>query len=380
MNEASALQSPLPDDDAELVERVRLAMVSGIGPRLAEALLARFGTATAIFSASRDELCQVEGIGAKLSAAIQAGRREIDAAAEIELARRSGITLLARERSRYPRSLLEIADPPSVLYVRGELHPEDSLAIAIVGARHATQYGLQLAERFAASLARAGLTIISGLARGVDGAAHRGALAAGGRTLAVLGSGLLQIYPPEHRELAADVARSGAVISELPLRVKPLAGTFPQRNRLISGMSLGVLVIEASLQSGALITARHAGEQGRDVFAVPGRVDNRMSHGCHRLIRDGAKLVETPDDVLEELGPLSAPTPTADGRVLHHPAELKLNELERQVLDAISGGQSTIDEVVRVSGLPTPQVLAIISALEIRRLVRRLGGNTITRL
>lgn len=374
-----SLDAALPDD-GELVERVRLALVPGIGPRLAQALLARFGSATAIFSASRDELCLVEGIGAKLSAAIQTSRREIDALEEVELARRSGITLLARERPQYPHTLLEIFDPPSVLYVRGDLLPEDSLAIAIVGSRHATQYGLQLAERFAASLARAGFTIVSGLARGIDAAAHRGAIGAGGRTLAVLGSGLLQIYPPEHRDLAADVARGGAVISELPLRVKPLAGTFPQRNRIISGLSLGVLVIEASVQSGALITARHAGEQGRDVFAVPGRVDNRLSHGCHRLIRDGAKLVETPDDVLEELGPLATPTAAPDGRVVHHPAELKLNELERKVLDAISGGQSTIDEVVRACELPTPQVLAVISALEIRRLVRRQGGNTIARV
>ena len=183
-------------------------------------------------------------------------------------------------------------------------------------------------------VARTGITIVSGLARGIDAAAHRGALAAGGRTLAVLGSGVLNMYPPEHAALADEVAAHGAVISEAPPRSPPLAGAFPQRNRIISGMSLGVLVVEASTSSGALISARHAMEQGREVFAVPGRVDNRMSHGCHRLIRDGAKLVETADDVLEELGPLVAPRTSASGEAVHHPAELLLNELEQQVLAA----------------------------------------------
>ena len=332
-----------------------------------------------VFAASAEQLRNVPGVGPQLSSRILRAS-EIDVDREIALCQQQGIDILLETDSRYPVALREIPDPPGVLFRRGTHVASDQLAVAIVGTRHATRYGLRQAERLASGLARAGLTIVSGLARGIDAAAHRAALAAGGRTLAVLGSGLLQIYPPEHRDLAADVARGGAVISELPLRVKPLAGTFPQRNRLISGLSLGVLVIEASVQSGALITARHAGEQGRDVFAVPGRVDNRLSHGCHRLIRDGAKLVETPDDVLEELGPLATPTATPDGRVVHHPAELKLNELERKVLDAVSGGQSTIDEVVRACELPTPQVLAIISALEIRRLIRRQGGNTIARV
>ena len=189
------------------------------------------------------------------------------------------------------------------------MQPADALSIGIVGTRHATQYGLRQAERLAGSLARAGLTIVSGLARGIDAAAHRGALAAGGRTLGVLASGVLNIYPPEHDQLANEVAACGALLSEQPARSAPLAGTFPQRNRLISGLSLGVIVVEAAERSGALITARHAMEQGREVFAMPGNVDSRCSHGCHRLIRDGAKLIETADDVLEELGPLVEATP-----------------------------------------------------------------------
>ncbi len=181
----------------------------------------------------------------------------------------------------------DLPDPPGVLFVRGTLAPSDAMAVAIVGSRHATHYGLTQAERLAGSLARAGLTVVSGLARGIDAAAHRGALAAGGRTIAVLASGVLNIYPPEHNTLAEEITQHGAVMSESPPRAEPLAGMFPQRNRIISGLSLGVLVVEASTRSGALITARHAMEQGRDVFAVPGPITSRMSHGCHRLIRDG---------------------------------------------------------------------------------------------
>ena len=291
----------------------------------------------------------------------------------------AGISILTDRDPAYPRVLREIHDPPGVLYVRGEILPQDAVAIAIVGARHATHYGIAQAERLASSLARGGVTIISGLARGIDAAAHRGALTGGGRTLAVLGSGLANIYPPEHAELAEQVAAHGAVISEVPPDSPPLAGAFPQRNRIISGMALGVLVVEASVQSGALITARHAMEQGREVYAVPGRIDSRMSRGCHRLIRDGAKLVETADDVLEELGPLVAPTTSASGEALHHPAELLLNDFEQQVLAAISNEPTTIDHVLATSKLPTPQVLSTISVLEMRHLIKRISGNRIMR-
>jgi DNA processing protein len=291
-----------------------------------------------------------------------------------------GIDILTEKHSCYPRLLKEIHDPPGVLFVRGELKPQDSLAIGIVGTRHATPYGLRQAERLAASLSRAGLTIVSGLARGIDAAAHRGALSAGGRTIAVLASGVMNIYPPEHDKLAEEVAAQGALISEAPPHMEPLPGTFPQRNRIISGLSLGVIVVEAAERSGALITAKHAYEQGKEVFAVPGSVENRASKGCHRLIRDGAKLVETPDDVLEELGPLVEAAPREDGRAIHHPAELLLNEVEEQVLAAIPTESTPIDEILTATGLPVPQVLATISVLEMRRLVRRLSGTTVMRL
>lgn len=368
----------LPDD--ELADILLLSLVSGIGPRLRQALLQRFGSARAVFEAPASLLRTVPGIGAKLAGAVTRARQEIDVAAEIDLCQKRQVAIVSLGHSDYPRALREIADPPGVLFVRGAIEPRDALAIAIVGARHATRYGLTQAERLAASLSRAGLTIVSGLARGIDGAAHRGALDAGGRTLAVLGSGVLNIYPPEHEELAQQVMKHGAVISEAPVRAAPLSGTFPQRNRLISGMTLGVVVIEAARQSGALITARHAAEQGREVFAVPGRVDSRMSHGCHQLIRDGAKLVETPEDVLEELGPLVAAAPRDDGRPVHHPAELLLNEVEQGILSAIRDDATSIDQVVADSGLPTQQVLATLSVLEMRRLIRRISGSLVARV
>ncbi len=359
---------------------MRLSMVSGVGPRLRKALLDTFGTAADVLAALPDDLRGVPGIGAQLARRIAAAKDEIDVQAELDLCAENDISIVADGDSDYPRSLIEIPDPPGILYVRGRLLSQDAVAMAIVGARHATHYGLAQAERLAGSLARAGMTIVSGLARGIDGAAHRGALSAGGRTIAVLGSGLLNIYPAEHAELAEEVVAHGALVSEVPPRSPPLSGAFPQRNRIISGLSLGVLVVEASTQSGALISARHAMEQGREVFAVPGPVDSRMSRGCHRLLRDGAKLVETADDVLEELGPLVAPAQSPSGEELRHPAELLLNELEQRVLATISGQPTTIDAAVAASGLPTSQVLATISALEMRRLIKRISGNLVARV
>ncbi len=362
-----------------MADSVRLSMISGVGPRLRKALLEEFGTASAVLAAAPSDLRRVQGIGAELTRRIAVARTEIDVQAELALCAANKIAILTDQDPAYPRVLREIHDPPGILFMRGEILPADAIAIAIVGARHATHYGVAQAERLAGSLARAGITIVSGLARGIDAAAHRGALAAGGRTLAVLGSGLLNMYPPEHAELADEVAAHGAVLSEVPPRSPPLAGAFPQRNRIISGLSLGVLVVEASTQSGALISARHAMEQGREVFAVPGRVDSRMSRGCHRLIRDGAKLVETADDVLEELGPLVAPTTSAAGEAVHHPAELLLNEVEQQVLAVITIDATTIDHVVTTSQLPTATVLSTLSVLEMRHLVRRLSGSTVAR-
>jgi len=360
-----------------------LALTPGIGPRLRRALLEHFGSPQAVMAAAPSDLRSVRGIGQKLCRGIVQARGEIDVEAELNDCQRQGVNVLVESEDGYPDSLRNIPDAPGVLFVRGQILPTDALAIAIVGTRHATQYGLAQAERLASGLARCGYTIVSGLARGIDGAAHRGALKAGGRTLAVLGSGVLNIYPPEHEQLAADIIAQGALIGENHPRSEPLAGAFPQRNRIITGLSLGVVVIEASERSGALISARHAMEQDREVFALPGRVDSRTSRGCHRLIRDGAKLVETVDDILEELGPLAKPIPIAAespaASPVRHPAELQLNEPEKAVLATISDEPVTIDEVVAASGIAVQNVLATISVLEMKRLIRRLGGNRVMR-
>ncbi len=389
--------SELPSD--ELLDSLRLSLVTGVGPRTRRALLERFGTSGGVLAAAPSSLREVSGVGPKLVEKISSAEREVDPHREIELCRENDIEILLHPGPNasdaedteevadngYPRLLGRIDDPPSVLFLRGQILPRDGMAIAIVGTRHATQYGLAQAEKLASSLARAGFTIVSGLARGIDAAAHRGAIKAGGRTLAVLGSGVMNIYPPEHKGLAQEVADNGCVMSESPPLFKPLSGSFPQRNRIISGLSLGTIIIEAPERSGALITARLAMEQNREVFAVPGRVDSRASRGCHLLIRDGAKLVQTADDVIEELGPLGASIPRADGQTIRNPAELSLNPeislngVEQKVLAAIDTEATPIDRIITETGLPAHRVLSTISVLEMRRLVRRLSGSSVVR-
>lgn len=367
-------------NEDSLESQVRLALVQGVGPRIQRLLLEHFETADAVLGASARELQQVAGVGSKLSGKIIAAETEIDVETELALCQEHGISVLTPTDEKYPRLLTEIPDPPAVLFAQGELLPQDAVSIAIVGTRHASQYGLQQAQRLAGSLSRVGLTIVSGLARGVDSAAHRAALDAGGRTLAVLGSGVLNIYPPENKALAEQVSQHGAMLSESPPRRGPMSGAFPQRNRIITGITLGVIVVEASARSGALISARHAMEQNREVFAVPGRVDSRTSHGCHQLIRDGAKLVESVDDVLEELGPLFESVCGTSGQEVRHIGELQLNVQERQVLESISTEPTSIDRVVVTSLLPVHRVLSTISVLEMRRLVKRVSGNLVARM
>lgn len=356
-----------------------LSMIHGVGPLLRRDLLERFGSASDILKAAPSELREVPRLGPKLCRAIATAEASIDVQGEIDRCQSHGLKVVALWEGNYPATLREIPDPPAVLYVQGEILPQDGLAVAIVGTRHATHYGRQTARRLSSTLARAGVTVVSGLARGIDSEAHAGALEGGGRTIAVLGSGLLNIYPAENKDLAQRISCQGAVISENATQAKPLRGSFPRRNRIITGLCQGVVVVEAGDRSGALISARLSMEQGREVFAVPGRVDSRSSRGCHRLIRDGAKLVETADDILEELGPMFQVTTDQDGRELHHPAELQLNDQERAVLDAIPSDPTTIDEVITGCGLPIHRVLSTISVLEMRRLVRRLSGTQVVR-
>jgi DNA processing protein len=370
-------QPPLHEDLRDLVS---LTMIPGVGPLTSRALLAHFKTAGKVLDASVARLRDVAGVGPKLADRIAHARRDVDPDGELELCRRHGVRLMPFEDLDYPPPLKDIPDPPPLLYVRGTISPADQLAIALVGSRRSTPYGARIAERLAASLARVGITVVSGLARGVDAAAHRGALKAGGRTLAVLANGLAEVYPPEHVELARQVSESGALLSEMPMSQQPLAGLFPQRNRIISGLCLGVVVIEATPRSGSLVTARHALEQNREVFAVPGPVDSLSSQGCHHLIRDGARLVESVDDILEELGPLVREVrPSADEPPVRHPAELALSDHERSLLGQLGDLPTTVDTLITQTGLTASQVMATMSVLEMRRLVRRISGQQFVR-
>lgn len=292
------------------------------------------------------------------------------------LAGRAGARLLLSEDDEYPASLAAVPAPPAFLLARGELRKEDALALAIVGSRRATAYGLGAAERLAADLAARGVTVVSGFARGIDTAAHRGALAAGGRTIAVLGCGVDVTYPPENRKLLGQVLERGALISQFPMGTPALPGHFPLRNRTIAGLTLGTIVVEAAERSGALITAGHAGELGREVFAVPGPVTSETSRGAHRLIQDGAKLVQGWEDVLAELPPVwrrcltecvgaEAPGPAPEGD-------------ETRVLPLLGGEPIHIDHVIARSGVPSGRAAAALLSLELKGWVRQLPGQHYT--
>ncbi len=366
--------------DDDLLAMLRLTLVSGVGPLTSRTLLERFGSASRVLNASISSLRDVQGVGPKLAEKIARARVEVDAESELKLCRDSGVLLVDQDHEAYPPPLGDIPDPPRLLYLRGTYQSSDQLAIALVGSRKCTPYGLRVAERLASSLARVGITVVSGLARGIDAAAHRAAIRAGGRTLAVLANGLADVYPPEHSDLARDVSEAGAVISEMPMRQGPLAGLFPQRNRIISGLCLGVVVIEATPRSGSLSTAHHAMEQNREVFAVPGPVDSLSSQGCHRLIRDGARLVENVDDILEELGPLVREVKAAgESPSVRHPAELTLSDLERSILARLDDSPKPVDALIVATGMTASQVLATLSVLEMRRLVKRLPGHQFVR-
>jgi DNA processing protein len=369
-----------PELPAVIPSMLTLAMLPGLGPRTLASLLERFGDAKTVLAATGPELAAVHGVGPKLVHVIRTAAHHVDIESIVRWCREHEVDIVCCDSPKYPRMLSDLCDAPPVLYVRGEVQPADEIAVAIVGTRHATAYGLKQAERFAYGLAKAGVTVVSGLARGIDAAAHEAALDAGGRTIAVLGSGLGQIYPSEHEGLCQAIAADGAVLSEYAPDAKPRGGLFPQRNRLIAGLSLATLVVEAPDRSGALITARLAGEQNREVLAVPGAVSSRASRGCNQLIRDGAKLVQTVEDVLEELGPVRQAVPLESGHEVRNGAELVLNELERCVLNAIDVTSTLVDDVIQRSQLPANRVIAIISVLEMRRLVRRLSGQYVSRI
>ena len=365
--------------DRELIDVLRLNLVPGLGPRTYQLLLERFGSPRGILRASVSQLQEVQNVGPKLAMSLVTHGTESAALEELARTRAAGVSLFVRDTAAYPTSLGRIPDPPTVVYCQGTLVEADGLAIAVVGSRHCTTYGRQQANRLAQALARTGITVVSGLARGIDAEAHRGALEGGGRTIAVCATGLNTIYPPEHVELAAAVAKQGCLLTESPMDQSPKSGLFPQRNRIISGLSLGVVLIEAGRSSGALHTARHAMEQNREVFAMPGRVDSLASLGCLDLIRDGATLIRDVDDVLSALGPLVAPIQRTATEVVRKPAELTLSDQERTILNLVSAESIPVDEVIRAANIEVSRVLSTLTVLEMKRLVRRLPGGFVVR-
>jgi DNA processing protein len=355
--------------------------VDGLGPVKLRRLLDVFGSARAILSAKRAELIATPGIGPKLASAILQPSNEGELEQELADLARAQVRVLFEDDEEYPAGLREIYDAPVFLTVRGSLEPRDQLAVAIVGSRHCTRYGVDQAERFARGLAAHGVTVVSGLARGIDGAAHRAALAAGGRTIAVLASGLGNIYPPEHVELADRVAEQGSVLSEARLGGVPLAGLFPLRNRIISGISLAVLVVEAAERSGALSTAHHGIQQNRDVFAVPGRLTDPASKGTNKLIRLGATLVTSPEEILEHLGPVEMVRPSSSSADEAGPVTMPagLSEAEQKIWVALAGEELPADLVMERTGLDAPTVSASLLTMELRRLAERLPGSLFRR-
>lgn len=366
---------------SELLNLVALNLTGELGHRSVQALLTHFGSTDAIFKATSSELEKVKGIGQKTSRNILSVWKDRDPEDEIRKAEKAGIKIIPYTSGEFPEALKKLYDAPLVLYVQGQIRKSDSLAIAIVGARRATFYGRTQSESLAFGLASAGFTIVSGLARGVDEYAHKGALKANCRTIAVIGSGLCNPYPLENRDLVEPIAASGAVLSEFPLDFPPLAQNFPRRNRLISGLSLGVIVVEAAQRSGAMITARWATEQGREVFAVPGRADSPMSRGCHKLIKDGAVLVQDVDDVINELGSLVEGITFSDKRDNTGPQrEIALSEKEKAVYDLLSEGEMNVEEIIATSGKNPQEVMATLSMLSLKRFVKKLPGQNYAKL
>lgn len=370
------------DCSAELLDDILLSMVEGVGSRTVQQLLERFGSSTTVLDAARSDLSGFQFLKPETTANLVSARRSLDPSALVELCRRERIDIVPFRDSRYPEPLRTIHDPPPILYIQGRLLPRDAFSLAVIGTRRASAYGRRQTERLTSALARSGFSIVSGLARGIDAVAHRAALQAGGRTIAVLGSGHCRLYPPEHQSLAEQIIETdGAVLSEYPPLHESAKWTFPQRNRIISGLSLGVLVVEAPRRSGAMISARMAGEQGRDIFAVPGPIESEGSRGTHQLIRDGAYLVDSVDDILDVLGPMPQPVSLPGlAEPIRHPGETALNEIEQTVLRHVGTATTALEDIVARSGLARHQVVAALGALEERRIIRRVSATSVVRM
>jgi DNA processing protein len=370
-----------------LVHWVQLALTEGIGPILTSRLIAAAGGAEEACAANSNLLSSIEGIGGAKSRQIAEALRRAAAEAEAELGRAAamGVSIISLEDAAYPEVLKLIPDPPPVLYVRGTLEPRDLNGFAIVGSRRCSHYGREQAERFAALLAQAGFTVVSGGARGVDSSAHRGAMALpSGRTFAVLGCGVDVAYPPENHALFDQIVERGAVISEFPLSTAPLKENFPRRNRIISGLSRGVLVVEADVKSGALITARQACDShNRPVFAIPGLITNPMSAGPHALVRDGAVLVTGLEDIVDNLGPLPHQTTLVTEEetpvVVEVSAPALLSERQEAIVSAIDLEPTSLDTIIGRTELAAEIVMQELTMLSLRGVVKRVDNQNYVR-
>jgi len=373
--------------EATVTERealIAMNRIQGLGAITAKRLVERFGSLAEAFAQSEAELLTVPGIGVEKARLFVGERSLARFEDELEKAGRSGVKLVTWADDEYPALLKEIADPPLVLYVAGSVAALGRPAVAVIGTRHPSVYGRDTARRLGFQLAAAGYAVVSGLAVGIDAEAHTGALQAKGCTVAVLGGALDCLFPRENQALARDMARKGgAVVSEYPFGRQPDRQTFPMRNRIVSGLCKGVVVVEAPLNSGTMITVGQALDQNRAVMAVPGRVDSPAAQGCHRLIREGARLVTSADEVMEELQDLVPGTrsakPAATSEEETRRTDLPLSVEERAVLAQVGGEEAAIDEVVRGSGLDAGRVGALLVALQLKRLVRLLPGGLVVR-
>lgn len=360
---------------------VLLTMIPGLGPRTLKLLVEHFKSPQLAWCAEETELRAVAGLSGKVVESLVSKRRTIKPELELEKLINNGIGLLYKEENDYPELLRQIYDPPAVLYYKGNPAVLKNRSLAIVGARKASYYGLSTAEAIARDLSQAGLCIVSGMARGIDAAAHRGALIGSGLTAAVLGCGVDVVYPRENRKLMDEIIEKGIVLSEFPPGTSPVAGNFPQRNRIIAGLSEGIMVVEAAIKSGSLITADLALEQGRDVFAVPGQVTNPLSQGAHRLIKQGAILVESAVDVLEEIG-LDDCLVTVDNNKWIEKPKNEVNSLtrdERRIYNITSDEPVSSEVIIQKSGNSAGEVLALLLSIEIKGLVTQLPGQLYVR-
>jgi len=374
------------ENSPEIKKWIKLIRTEGVGPATFAKLIDYFGNVDNALNTGPTQIMQVGGIRQKTAAQIAKTKDKFNVDEELALAKKLGVWIIHLKDERYPTMLKQIIDPPPVLYVKGTLLKNDNLAVAIVGSRQCSIYGREQSSRFAHMLASSGFTIVSGMARGIDTAAHHGALSANGRTIAVQGTGLAKIYPPENEKLSQLISKSGAIISELPLNYEPLSENFPPRNRIIAGLALGTIVIEAPIRSGALITAKFALDYNREVMAVPGKIDSPLSKGTHQLIKQGACLVESAEDIMGALGYIGQQLTdyvtektrqaqkSVESKITTKP-NLKLCSDEQKILDNLNHEPVHIDEIIDGTNLSAPKVSCALISLQLKGLVKKLPGS-----